>query len=104
MVRYRLAQNFGQKITLRLNDERRSQIKVGDFIVFANRETEEKIKAQVINIYHYKNFHELYKNHSKTQLGYLENEDTKPEDMLFYYTQDRIDKYGVLGIEIKLDK
>ena len=89
-------------IEMRLNDERRSLIKEGDFIDFSNYEDDRKIHTQVKKIYHYPNFEELYKNHCKTLLGYHENEEANPKDMLRYYTQERIDKYGVLGIEVEL--
>ena len=91
-------------IEMRLNDEKKSLIQIGDFIVFTNRENNEQIKCKVINIFHYRNFEELYKNHSKTLLGYEENEIANPDDMLIYYSKERIEKYGVLGIEIKLIK
>ena len=91
-------------IEMRLNDEKKSLIQIGDFIVFTNRENNEQIKCEVTNIFHYKNFDELYKNHSKTLLGYEENEVANPDDMLIYYSRERIEKYGVLGIEIKLIK
>lgn len=57
--------------------------------------------CEVINLYRFKNFEELYKNFDKSKLGYLPNEKASPEDMHLYYSQERIDKYGVLGIEIK---
>ena len=88
-------------IEMRLNDEKRSLIKIGDFIEFENKETHEKLTCEVINIYKYSSFEELYKHHDKTSLGYFENEEAKPSDMNVYYSQEKRDKYGVLGIEIK---
>ena len=88
-------------IEMRLNDERRSQIKIGDFIEFENKDTHEKLVCEVINIYKYSNFDELYKNHTKSSLGYFDDEEAKPSDMNLYYPQERIDYYGVLGIEIR---
>ncbi|MCR5505881.1 MAG: RNA-binding protein, partial [Bacilli bacterium] len=87
---------------MRLNDEKKSLVKIGDFIVFTNNETGEQIKCEVMAIYHYQNFEELYKNHCKTRLGYRENEVADPKDMLKYYSQERIDKYGVLGFQIRI--
>ncbi len=88
-------------IEMRLNDEKRSLIKIGDFIEFENKDTHEKLTCEVINIYKYSSFEELYKHHDKSSLGYFENEEAKPSDMNVYYPQERIDQYGVLGIEIK---
>ena len=56
----------------------------------------------VVKNYNYKTFNELYQNHSKVSIGYKEDEDAKPEDMLTYYSIEDINKYGVLGIEIKV--
>ena len=90
-----------KKIEMRLNDEKRSLIKVGDYIEFENKDTHEKLTCLVTNIYKYLNFVELYKHHDKSSLGYFENEEAKPSDMNIYYSQEKRDKYGVLGIEIK---
>ncbi len=54
------------------------------------------------NLYRYSNFEELYLNHDKKSIGYKENEEADLKDMLKYYSQENIDKYGVLGIEIKI--
>lgn len=89
-------------IEMRLNDEKRSIITCDDIIVFKNVKTNEEIKCLVINIYKYENFIELYKNHDKLSIGYKENEDADPKDMLSYYTIENITKYGVLGIEVKV--
>ena len=38
-------------IELRLNDEKRSLLKVGDEIEFTNRDTNEKLSVDIINLY-----------------------------------------------------
>ena len=80
----------------------RSKIEIGDEIEFTNTETNEEIICEVIKIYKYNSFEELYKNHNKISIGYKEDETANPNDMLMYYSKDNIDKYGVLGIEITL--
>ena len=35
-------------------------------------------------------------------MGYSEDEDADPKDMEQYYSKEEQDKYGVVGIEIKL--
>lgn len=88
-------------IEMRLFDEKRKQIKVGDTIEFTNIVSLEKLKVKVIALHKFKNFEELYSHFNKTQLGYKETENANPNDMNQYYTNDDIHKYGVLGIEIK---
>lgn len=88
-------------IEMRLYDEKRKQIKVGDTIEFTNIVSLEKLKVKVIALHKFKNFEELYSHFNKTQLGYKQTENANPNDMNQYYTNDDIHKYGVLGIEIK---
>ena len=93
--------NNGQKtIEMRLYDEKRQKIKIGDIIEFFNN-SNDIIKTQVIGIHRFKNFDELYQNFNKEKLGYKDNETANPNDMAIYYSLDDIKKYGVVGIEIK---
>ena len=88
-------------IEMRLNDEKRSIIKVGDSIEFTNTTSQEKMLCIVLNMFYYPNFAELYKNHDKLSIGYKEKEKADPDDMRKYYTAEQIEKYGVVGIELK---
>ena len=85
---------------MRLDDEKRSCIIINDTIEFTNTATQEKMSCQVLNIYKYANFAELYKHHDKISIGYQEDEVANPDDMLAYYTVEQIEKYGVVGIEV----
>lgn len=91
-------------IEMRLYDEKRRQIKEGDFIIFTNRQTNESINTEVIKLYIYPNFEELYKHFDKISLGYNENETPNSDDMNIYYPKEKQNKYGVVGIKIKLKK
>lgn len=92
-------------IELRLNDEKRRKLNRKDLITFVNTEDSIKtITAEVIDIYKYKSFKELYADLPLLKCGYTK-EDVKtasPEDMLAYYSAKQQEKYGVLGIEIKV--
>ena len=95
----------GQKtIELRLNDENRQKIKVGDSIEFTQTETREFLIVQVIAIHRFDFFAELYQKLPLLKCGYTKAdiETAKPEDMDLYYTPEQQAKYGVLGIEIKI--
>ena len=91
-----------KKIEMRLYDEKRRLISVGDIIEFTNIATEEKINVEVIKLHLFNNFEELYKKFDKVLLGYKENEEASPNDMNIYYSKEEQEKYGVVGIEIKL--
>ena len=89
-------------IEMRLYDEKRAKINVGDEIEFENVDTHEKIRCAVIKLTRFNDFFELYSNFDKSALGYTENEIANAEDMYLYYTSEMIKTYGVLAIEIKL--
>lgn len=88
-------------IEMRLNDEKRRLINIGDVITFTNNDTLDSFDVKVINLHKYKDFDELYKEFDKIRLGYNKDDMAKPEDMEKYYSKEEIDKYGVIGIEIK---
>lgn len=88
-------------IELRLNDEKRQLINVGDLIEFTNRDTLEKMRLEVVELYKYPNFEELYKHFNKIEMGYKEDEVANFLDMEQYYSQEEQKKYGVLGIRLE---
>lgn len=100
---YKMIKSKQKKIEMRLDDERRKNININDYIIFTHRDNPSlKLKVLVKNLYRYKSFEELYKHHNKTSIGYLENEIANPKDMEQYYSKDQMEKYGALAIEIEL--
>lgn len=89
-------------IEMRLCDEKRSLISVGDIIEFTNTKNGEILGCIVTNLYKYKNFDELYRHHDKISIGYAADEIADPRDMLTYYSAEKIETYGVLGIEVEI--
>ena len=94
----------GEKtIELRLYDEKRQLVKVGDTIVFTDLENPvKKIITEVISVNVFKSFAELYKNLPVLKCGYRPGEIAYPDDMLKYYSREQEEKYGAVGIEIKI--
>jgi len=88
-------------IEMRLLDEKRAKICVGDTIVFTNAKTGETLACLVKNLHVYPSFEELYQNHDKRSIGYHENETASPDDMLAYYSKEEIVRCGVVGIEVQ---
>lgn len=99
---FEMIKNGFKTIELRLNDDKRQMLTVGDIIEFTEIESGNKINVQVLGLHKYPDFVELYEHFEKTQLGYKENETARPEDMEDYYSTENIKKYGALGIEIKV--
>ena len=81
-------------IELRLFDEKRQLLKVGDEIIFQNRNNRlETISIKIIALHKFTSFAELYKH--------LDIKGCHT-DMLKYYSDEAQQQYGVIGIEIKL--
>ncbi len=95
----------GEKtIELRLFDEKRQKIQEGDFIVFTNTATGEKLHTKVKKLHRFASFEELYQNLPLLQCGYTEDDvaTAHPDDMKQYYSAGEQEKYGVVGIELSL--
>ena len=89
-------------IEMRLFDDKRQKITVGDIITFLNRkDNNQQIQVKVKALHRFNSFQELYKHFDKISLGYSPSDNAKPEDMEFYYSREDIIKYGVVGIEIE---
>lgn len=97
---------LGQKtIELRLNDEKRKNIKARDIIEFSNcKDFDKKLLTKVIDIYKFNTFDELYRKLPLEKCGYLQEElkSADASDMLKYYSLEEQSKYGVLGIELEV--
>lgn len=91
-------------VEMRLYDEKRSAVSVGDTIVFEDTSDGAQMECAVLALHRYASFAELYAHHDKVSIGYGENDAADPNDMLAYYSEDDIRKYGVVGIEIKAVK
>ncbi len=93
----------GEKtIELRLYDEKRRKIAVGDTIVFTETETDERLAVTVTALHVFTSFYELYRALPLQKCGYTdaELETASPDDMLAYYSIERQQTYGVIGIGI----
>ena len=93
----------GQKtIELRLYDEKRQQIKEGDTITFTNTASGETIRRTVKKLHVFASFRELYQTLPLLQCGYTAEDisGAHPSDMDRYYSAEKQDKYGVVGIEL----
>jgi ASC-1-like (ASCH) protein len=91
-------------IELRLLDEKRQKIAVGDCLVFTNTtEPERQLRCVVRRLHRFTNFAELYATLPLDQCGYLPEElaDARPEDMDLYYPPEKQKQYGVVGIELE---
>jgi len=88
-------------VELRLNDEKRRRISVGDIIDFTNADGM-TLSVRVKALHQYPSFRELYALFTPAQMGYLPGETADPADMNAYYSPEEQKTWGVLGIEVAL--
>lgn len=102
---FKMIASRAKTIELRLNDEKRQQIKVGDSIVFQKTsDPNEQITAEVIKLHKFNSFSGLYEALPLDKCGYLPEElpTASYKDMEEYYSPEKQARYGVLGIEIRV--
>lgn len=91
-------------VELRLYDEKRKTIKVGDTLMFTNVSNIEKVLfCKVKDLHLFPSFKKLYEALPMTKCGYTEGERPDHRDMEEYYSPEEQKLYGVVGIEIELD-
>ena len=96
--------NKDKDVEIRVNDEKRRKLHVGDTLVFLKRDSEEeKITAKVTNLVYFNNFEEVTNYYDMKRI-YLE-ETTKNEYITLmkkFYSDEEVNKYGVVAIEFKV--
>ena len=89
-------------IELRLYDEKRQKIQVGDVIIFTSTDSGQQIRSIVKKLHRFDSFEALYKNLPLLKCGYTPEDinAAHPSDMENYYSVEEQQKYGVVGIEL----
>jgi len=94
--------NGSKTIESRLNDEKRRDFKVGDLIKIYKRPDEsEFLNVEIINLHITENFIELFNSFPSSSFGGESTEDLV-KSIYQYYSKDDEEKYGVVGVELKL--
>lgn len=98
--------NGTKRIEIRLNDEKRRNLKIGDVIVFQKEpDLKEKLSTQIVNLTVKRNFKELIDNLDVSE--YADESEFEEEflnDLYKFYTKEQEEKYGIVGIQIKIRK
>jgi ASC-1-like (ASCH) protein len=92
-------------IEIRLFDEKRQKLHIGDTLVFTqSSDTKNTVKVEVIALLRYKSFQDLVNDFSMEYFGYPKEYSRKifVESMYAFYSPEQEKKYGVLGIKIQL--
>ena len=95
---------YGSKrIELRLFDEKRRKIQLGDIITITNAINDKVFDVRVVGLLQYKTFEDLFNDYSIDILA--DKEMTKEEllnELEKFYSIDKQKEYNVLGIRIEL--
>ncbi len=105
---YELIKKGIKTMELRLNDDKRKKIKVGDTLLFINTKTEKWLAVKVKRLYFYPTFKSLFEHvRNKKTMGFL-NEAKSIDEMVLsmrkYYSEAMEKEYGVVGIEMESPK
>lgn len=101
---FQLIQKGRKTIELRLYDEKRKEISVGDEIEFVHIQNGQTFSCIVKRLHLFTSFEELYKKLPLLQCGYTEKNvaTASYKDMEKYYAKEEQQRCGVVGIEIEL--
>lgn len=101
---YNFILNGTKRIEIRLNDDKRQKIKIGDTITFLKEPLlNECFDAKVVNLLKYNSFEEMFKDFD---ISILADESMTKKELLetleTFYTKEKQKEYEVLGILIEL--
>lgn len=92
----------GEKtVEVRLNDEKRRGLKVGDVVMFVSRKTDETLMKKIVGLSVFDSFKELFDVIGMGPFGREESYAKQAlDDMYLYYTLEDEKRWGVLAIEL----
>lgn len=91
-----------KRIELRLYDEKRSRIELGDIIKFSKSEND-KLKAEAIGLLRYNSFKDLFEDFDISILADASMTKDELLDVLSeFYAPEKQSEYGVVGIRLKI--
>ena len=101
---FEVVKNGSKKVEVRVYDEKRRKMKIGDELIFLKRPLEkEKIVTKIVGLKIYNNFIELVKDYEMKEL-YL-SEFSKEDFVKLlerFYSEEEQEKYGVVAIEFEV--
>lgn len=93
-----------KRYELRLYDEKRQLISVGDTITFTCTADERRVYVRVRELLPFPDFEALYAALPKSACGYAPGEVADPRDMEAYYSPEKQARYGVVAIGVECIK
>lgn len=101
---FRIVSNSTKTVEVRLNDEKRQAVQIGDFIEFTNLATGEQVKVKVDNVKVYDSFQALLQHYSNKEVGFSDEIQLSQKLASIYQIYNQTDELhlGALAIEIHL--
>ena len=101
---YNYMLNGTKRIEIRLFDEKRKNIKIGDTIKFLKEPTlRESFDTRVVDLLRFNSFDEMFK---KIDIDLLADKSMTKEELKMelekFYSKEKQEEYGVVGIKIEL--
>lgn len=98
-----IVKNDSKNVEVRLNDEKRKKLKVGDKLIFLKRPNDDEvIETEILKLSYYDSFFDVLNDYDMKSL-YLEN--YTPEmwlkELNRFYTPEQEKEYGVVAILFK---
>ena len=98
--------NGTKRIEIRLNDEKRQSIKLGDKIKFFKEpDLTETFEAKVVGLLRYNSFEDMFKDYD---ISVLSDASMTKEELISvlekFYTKEKQQQYGVLGIRVNWNR
>ena len=93
-----------KRIEIRLFDEKRQKIKIGDTIKFLKEDNQdESFEVKVIGLLRYNSFEDMFKDFD---ISVLSDKSMTKDELISalekFYTKEKQEQYGILGIRIEL--
>ena len=100
---YEYILNGSKDIEIRLYDEKRQKINIGDIIIFKKEpELNESFKVKVVGLLRYENFDGIFNDFTIDRLADKSMKKSELlEELEKFYTKEKQKEYGVLGIRIE---
>ncbi|MBR1925760.1 MAG: ASCH domain-containing protein [Clostridia bacterium] len=101
-IYFNMIKNGSKIYEVRLNDEKRRLIDVGDTIIFKKEPLlKEELVTKVKDIVYFKNFEELVNTLPLEKIGFKTESKQEVEDIYHsFYSPEEEQKYGVVAIKV----
>ena len=101
---YNYILNGTKRIEIRLYDEKRQKIKIGDTIKFLKEpDLKESFNAKAVGLLRYNTFEDMFEDFD---ISILSDKSMTKEELIGvleqFYTKEKQEQFGVLGIKIEL--